>query len=141
MSSEVSSEFLESLAPDEPKGPINAYNPKYVFALEDRGIYFADNEPEKTPSNLDELTRAIFGSRDSPEPDDISAMNLRILMRKAPNESATVQSILPKIIPIEELSIDSKASTVPEQQSHRKIMIDPNAKPLLTTIKPDRTVS
>ena len=55
-------------------------------------------------------------------------------------ESATVQSILPEIIPIEELSIDSKASTVPEQQWHRKIMIDPKAKPLLTTIKPDRTV-
>ncbi|KAL2057954.1 hypothetical protein ABVK25_001571 [Lepraria finkii] len=121
MSSEVSSELLDSLALDEPKGTINAYKPKYVFALEERGIYFADDEPEKTPSNLDELTGAIFGSR-------------------APNEYAIVQSILPKIIPIEELSIDSEASTVPEQQWHRKIMIDPNAKPLLKNIKPDRTV-
>ena len=73
MSSEVSSELLQSLAPDEAKGTINAYNPKYVVAHEDRGIYFADDEPEKTLSNLDELTRAIFGSRDSPELDDISA--------------------------------------------------------------------
>ena len=82
ISSEVSSELLDSLALDEPKGTINAYKPKYVFALEERGIYFADDEPEKTPSNLDELTGAIFGSRDSPKPDDVLAVNLRIFVRK-----------------------------------------------------------
>ena len=94
MSSEFSSELLESLAPDEPKGTINAYDPKYVFPLEDRGIYFADDELEKTPSNLDIVPSQMTHQQDS----------------------ATVQSILPKIIPVEELGIDSKASTVPEQQ-------------------------
>lgn len=139
-SSEAASEMLENFAPDEPKGTINAYNQKYIFALEDKGISFADDEPDNMPSNLDELTKAIFAAREVPEPDDEAARTLRILMRNAPNESAIVQNILPEIIPIKALEIDKKTSTAPDQLWHRKIMIDPNVKPFLTTIKPNRTI-
>lgn len=138
--SEVDSERVENLAPDEPKGTINAYSPNYLVALEDRGIYFADDEPEILPENFEKLSAAIFASRTTSEPGEGDAARLRILMRKAPNESATVQSILPKILPIEDLEVDKKSSTVPEQKWQRSIMIEPDSKPSLTTVKPDRTI-
>ena len=138
--SDIRSELVQSNAPEEPKGAINAYSPNYLVALEERSIFFSDDEPEQYPSNLVELTKAIFASRTDPDPDDAAARTLRILMRSAPNESATVQSILPKLVPIEELVLDTKTSTAPDQRWHCKIMIKPDGKPALTAPKPDMTI-
>ena len=57
---------------------INAYDPEYITALNERGIYFADDTNEEDlPRGFDELWKAILAPRDSPKPDDIDAKSLR----------------------------------------------------------------
>ena len=127
---------------DEPRGAINAYDEGYSAALQDKGIYFADaEEPDKDPSNIQGLMTAVSAARTNyTDRDNKAAMDLRVLMRKATNESETVQSILPEIVPVRELKIDNDISTAPEQFWDRKAMIGPTDKPMLTAPKPDRAI-
>ena len=127
---------------DEPRGAINAYDEGYSAALQDKGIYFADaEEPDKDPSNIQALMTAVSATRTNyTDPDNNAARDLRIRMKKATNESETVQSVLPEIVPVRELQIENDVSTAPEQKWSRKAMIGPREKPMLTAPKPDRTI-
>lgn len=118
----------------------NAYQPDYQSLLEDRDIFFADDNAELVPSDLADLKKAIYASRGSSEPDEAAATILRKQIRKAPNEAATIQSILPKVVPLEELMNDEKLSTSLEQYWSRSCLIGPEMKPRLAVPKPDRTI-
>ena len=125
----------------EPNGAVNAEHPSYLTGLDQRGIYFADDEPDKDPSNIQALKKAISAKRSNYiAPDNTAARELRIRARQAPNESAIVQSVLPMIAPIGELEMDGDISTTPDQRWHRTVMIRPDEPQMLTAPKPDRTI-
>ena len=124
----------------EPKGTISAYHANYPNALTRRGIVFADGATDELPSNLEALKKALKKKRDVSGPDDTAAMRLGKLIDKAHTQQATVQKILPKVIPLEELDFSDEFYTVPGQLWDRRIMVAPNAKPSLTAPKPDMTI-
>jgi hypothetical protein len=137
--SDMASQSFEDLASDASSGTINAYHSRFEPELNLRGIYFADDDG-KYPSNINDVKSAVFAARGSPDPDEVDAKNFRKRIRKAPNESATVQSILPKIVPLEALMDSDTDSTAPEQLWNRRALLRPDLKPALTTPKPDRTI-
>ena len=109
---------------DEPKNAINADDPCYFRGLKERGIYFADDESDKDPSNIQELMKAVSAKRPKHAgPDGTAARTLRIRARKALNESAMVQSVLPEIVPLPELWRANDISTTPDQKWHHMVMI------------------
>ncbi len=136
----MASQSLESLASDASTDTINAYHPQFETELNLRRIYCAEDELDQSPSNLGEVTEAVFAARKSPDPNETDARNFRKRIRKAPNESATVQSILPKIVPLEDLMDSDTASTAPDQPWHRRLLSYHKLKPCLATPKPDNTV-
>ena len=126
---------------DEPEDAINADHPAYSGGLHERGIDFADDEPDKDPSNIQELMKAVSAERlNYVVPSGTAARNLRIRARKACNESAMVQSILPGFVPLTELEEANDISTTPDQKWHRMVMIRPDEPQLLRAPKPDRTI-
>jgi len=138
---DAKSESSEFHPPDEPKCAINAYHANYARALTYHGIYFADWTPDLWPSNLKGVQDAISAKRDSPEPDDKMAALLRFVMHESRSESATVASILPKIIPLAEIESDMVyAHSTSEQLWRRKIMIEPDKHISVTTLNPDRAI-
>ena len=127
---------------DEPSAAINANVSKYSATLTYKGIYFAHTEQsDKDPSNMKELMRAVSAPRFSyTGPNDNDARDLRIIMRKASNESELVLSVLPQVIPLAELQLDNDISTAPEELWHRDTMIGPTEIPMLPMLKPNRTI-
>ncbi|KAI4126370.1 MAG: hypothetical protein LQ347_005002 [Umbilicaria vellea] len=136
----MDSQSVPSVASDTSSGSINAYNIRFEPELNLRGVYFADDEPDKAPANLLMFHEAILKSRDSPEPDETDARNFRKRIRKAPNEAAIVRTVKPKIVPDEQLADDDTASMATEQLWQRANLLCPDRKPVLSTPKPDTTI-
>ena len=132
---------INSWLSDEPEDAINADDPRYFRGLKERGIYFADDEPDKDPSNIQELMKAVSAKRPNyAGPDGTAARNLRIRARKVLNESGMVQSVLPEIVPLPELWRANDISTTPDQKWHRMVMMRPDEPQLLAAPKPNRTI-
>ena len=66
----------------------------------------------------------------------MAAKELRILARKAPNESEVVLSVLPMTTPIRELFLDGDISTTPNQKWHGSVMMRPSPRGRLTGLQP-----
>ncbi len=137
--SEASSALPESLELEETKGTISPYNPMYLVELNGRGIDFADETFDKLPSNLHDLKKALKEQRSDSGPNDKAARVFWEHLEIAHGKTF-LYYILPKIVPLDALDADDATYTVPEQQWYRKIMIEPNAKPALTAVKPDQTI-
>ena len=132
---------VNSWLSDEPKDAIDADHPSYSRGLKKKGIYFADDKPDKDPSNIQELMKAVCAERPNyTAPDSTAARNLRIPARKALNESAMVQSVLPDIVPLTELWRANDISTTPDQKWHRMIMVRPDEPQLLRAPKPNWSI-
>ena len=141
MISGASSALPETIVVEETKGTINAYSHEFWDALSGRGIEFANDAVDKMPSNLGALKKALKKKRSDSGPDDTEARRLRTLMvDNTNNEPAIMLKILPTIVPLGALDADDATYTVPHQQWSRKVMIEPNAKPALASIKPDVTI-
>lgn len=126
---------------DETKDAINADDPSYSERLKEKGIYFADDEPDKDPSKIRELMKAVSAKRPNyTAPDRTAARGLRIRARKTVNESAMIQDVLPDIVPLTELWRAKDISTTPEQKWHRMVMIRPDEPELLRAPKPNWTI-
>ena len=82
----MSSDVSESGTSEAESGSMNAYDPQYRNALEDRDIFFAKNRD--TPPDFHELREAMLLPRDSPEPDDLKAKTFRAQLTDANNESS-----------------------------------------------------
>ena len=139
ISLEKSDQMADSTTTEEQKCSIGPYNPDYKSALEDRGIVFADDQDDLVPADLADLKEAILAPRKGPGPDEAAAKILRKQISRLPNEAAVVQSILPKVVPLEEIMNETLLSTSPEQFWSRKCLIAPELKPTVATPKPDRT--
>lgn len=126
---------------DEPEGAVNAEHSSYLTGLIERGIYFADDEPDKYSSNIKTSMKDISAQRPNyAAPSHTAARELRIIAGKALNKSEVVLSVLPMIVPIRELLLDDDISTTPNEKWHRSVMIRPDELQMLTAPKPNRTI-
>ena len=116
---------------------INAYDSEYVTALKERGIVLTDSTREDLPRGPDELWKAILAPRDSPEPNDSDAESLRQDVTDATNECATVEDMLPKLVPLEAIKRDEDSVTVTNRLWKRTLGLSPELKLSLTTPKPE----
>ena len=137
-SSNMVSGDSESVTSEAESESINAYDPEYRNALEDRNIFFADGKDP--PLNFDELWEAMIRPRESLGPDDIEAENLRAQLSDANNESASVQDILPQLVPLMSPQSGKDTAYVKDQLWRRDIGLQPELKPTLTAPKPDVTI-
>lgn len=136
-SKSLSSNMSES-ATTEAQGSINAYDPEYRNALEERDIYFADDKAP--PHDFQNLWEAMWLPRESPELADIQAETFRAQLTDAGNESAAVKDILPQLVPLMSIQLDRNAADVKGQLWRREIALQPDLTPTLTTPKPDVTI-
>lgn len=132
------SEVSESVISEAQSGSINAYDPEYRNALEDRDIFFAVGED--LPFNVHELWKAMLQPRDSPGPDDIEAENFRAQLTNANNGSASVKDMIPQLVPLMSLQLEKDTAYVKDQLWRRDVALQPDLKPTLTTPKPDVTI-
>ena len=137
-SSNMVSGVSESVTSEAQSGSVSAYDPEYRNALEDRDIFFADDKDP--PSNFHDLWEAMLRPRESPGPDDIEAETFRAQLTDANNESASVQDILPQLVPLMSLQSEKDTAYVKDQLWRRDIALQPELKPTLTTPKPDVTI-
>ena len=132
------SEVSESVISEAQSGSINAYDPEYRNALEDRDIFFAVGKD--LPFNFHELWKAMLQPRDSPGPDDIEAENFRAQLTNANNGSASVKDMIPQLVPLMSLQLEKDTAYVKDQLWRRDVALQPDLKPTLTTPKPDVTI-
>lgn len=124
----------ETIISEAQSGPsLNAYDPEYRDALENRDISFADSKD--TPPDFHELWEAMLKPRESPGAEDIKAKTFR-----AEAESASVQDILPQLMPLNSLRSEKDTAFVKNQLWRRDIALQSEIKPTLTTPKPDVTI-
>ena len=117
---------------------INAYDPEYLKALYKRRVFFANGFPGERPPGLDELWEVLLASRKSPEPDQDAINALREHICDATTERATVEGVVPKLIPIDALTLNIGAISVTDMVW--KSALNTELKPSLTAPKPDRTI-
>lgn len=140
----VSSADSESMADDtivtkDSKASANAYDSEFEKFLKYRGIFYADNKIV-LPSDLMDLEQAIYSPRPGSEPDKAAADILRRQIGQCTNEVATVSSILPKVVPLEEIINTETLSLAQDSSWCRQCIIPGPMKPDLTVPKPDKTI-
>ena len=129
----------ESVTSEAQSGSMNAYDPGYRDALEDRDVFFADGRDP--PPDFHEIWEAMLRPREGPGRDDIEVEIFRAELTEASNESASVQNILPQLVPLISLRSEKDTAFVQDQLWRRDIALQPELKPTLTTPKPDVTIA
>ncbi len=137
-SSKLVSDVNESVTSEAESGSINAPDPEYHNALQDRDIYFADHKD--APPNLHDLWEAMLLPEESLGPDDIEAENIRAHLTNGNNESESVKNYLPQLVPFMSMQLDKDTAYVGDQLWRCDIALQPDLKPSLTTPKPDVTI-
>ena len=132
--SKMLSDLSQSVTSKAQSGSINASDPEYHNALQDRDIYFADDKDP--PPNFYDLRGATLLPKESPGPDDIEAENSRAYLTDA-NESASVKEFLSQLVPLMSMQLDKETACAKDQLWRRDIALHPDLKPTLTTPKPD----
>ena len=138
-SSDMVSGVSESVTSGASTGPsMNAYDPAYEDALQDRDIFFADDK--EPPPDFHELWEAMLQARKSPGPDHMEAEVFRAELNEVKNGSANVHDILPQLVPLSSLRVGKDTAFVKDQLWRRDIALQPKLQPTLTTPKPHVTI-
>jgi hypothetical protein len=126
-----------SVSETQSETSVGPTDPDYESRLRARRIYSKRTTVE--PSNLEEVKAALAATRNSPEPDDITAKKLRRRVQKSGNEGGAMQALLPQLLPIIDRHWDSKNDTFSiDQQWDRYNLPEPDIRPLLKPPKPDQ---
>ena len=116
---------------------INAYDPEYLKALEERRVFFANDLSDEPPPGLDKLWEVLLAPRKSPEPDQDNIDALREQYCDSRSERAAVECILPELIPFYSLAHNTGAISVTDMVW--KSELNTELKPSLMAPKPART--
>ena len=132
------SEMSQSLASTHSDRSVKPTDSEYEALLNERGV-FPNSDMVLEPSNLEDITRALASTRNSPGPDDITAKNFPKRVLKSGNEGGIMQGLLPKVLPIIEHFWDSKDNAHPvNQQWDRQMLLQPEMQPSISPAKPDQ---
>jgi hypothetical protein len=126
-----------SVSETQSETSVGPTDPDYESRLRARKIYTERTTVE--PSNLGEVKAALAATRDSPEPDDITAKKFRRRVQKSGNEGGAMQALLPQLLPIIDRYWDSENDAFSiDQQWDRYNLPEPDVRPLLKPPKPDQ---
>lgn len=84
-------------------GSINAYDPAFEQALNDRYVFFFNGNLDALPNNLVELQTAVFAQTGSAKPPKGQAGLVRRLLTRVRGEPDMVSQVMPDIVPFEML--------------------------------------
>lgn len=119
---------------------INAYDPAFEQALNDRYVFFFKGKLNELPNNLDTLRAAVFSQTSTAKPPKGQAGLVRRLLARVRGEPDMVSQVMPEIVPFERLKREESTEVAVNQLWRRCLAIDPNIKPSLATPKPDVTI-
>jgi hypothetical protein len=120
---------------------INSTDPSFELELNRRRAFFGHQDTQ-TPDDLEHVEHELSSSRTSPEPDETYLASFQRRLRNSCNEAAVVQSVMPKLVPIDELLDREDVITVPNQQWDKEcgLPVPPSAQYRISPPKPDQTV-
>lgn len=135
-----------SMASDNTEGSeatnasINAYDPGYETALNERFVFLYKGKPEAVPKDVGKMRGAVFATNKSSKPPKEHAGLVRSLLSKISGEPDVVSQILPKVVPLQQLQMNDQKEVAVDQYWRRCLALDPDLKPSLSTPKPDLTI-
>lgn len=121
-------------------GSLNAYDPAYEQALNDRYVFFFKGKPDELPNDLDKLQTAVFAQTSTNKPPEGQAGLVRRLLARVRGEPDMVSQIMPEIVPFERLKREESTEVAINQLWRRYLALDPDIKPSIATPKPDVTI-
>ena len=102
---------------------INAYSPHFETELRRRHVFFLRGRTEHNPVDIADFKAFVARERRSPEPTEEDVHRIRVKADKSRNEAAVVQSILPELLPLDELYTCDDFETIPNQQWDKRVML------------------
>ncbi|MCJ1278394.1 hypothetical protein MMC21_006209 [Puttea exsequens] len=114
---------------------INAYDPGYETALNDRFVFLYKGKPKAVPKDVAEIRAAVFAMNKGPKPPKENAGLVRSLLSEISGEPEMVSQILPKVVPLEQLQMNDQKEVAVDQYWRRCLALDPDLKPSFSTPK------
>ena len=118
---------------------VNGYDPGFENELRRRGVSFLTDSDTEMPDGFEEYEEALARKRETPEPEEATLIQIRGRLRKASNKGGIMQSILPKIVPIERIWDSGSLATVPNHLWNKQLCLPGFDGVALSTPKPDQT--
>ena len=109
---------------------VNAYSPHFETELRRRHVFFLRGRTEHNPIDIDDFKSSVSRERGSPEPTEEDVHRIRVKADKSRNEAAVVQSILPELLPLDELYTSDDIETIPNQQWDKRVTLPVPALPM-----------
>ncbi|MCJ1407304.1 hypothetical protein MMC19_001375 [Ptychographa xylographoides] len=117
---------------------LSAYDARFIDELERRNIYFADHQDVPQPQNLDEILELVDKREENAPHLELQARNYRKILDTSGNEADVMQSLVPKVLPVEAIRLSDNECTVANQQWGRHVLHRSELRPLLAAPKPDQ---
>lgn len=122
------------------KVSINAYDPGFETALNERFVFLYKGKPTFLPKDVGKIQAAVFTTNETSKPTKEQADLVRSLLSKISGEPDMVSQILPKVVPLEQLQMNDQKEVAVDQYWRRCLALDPDLYPSLCTPKPDLTI-
>lgn len=131
---------VDSVDSGASEASINAYDPEYEAALNERSVFFYRGKPEGIPRDVSEVRAAVFAKGKASKPLKTQAKLVRSLLPQIILKSDVVAQILPQIVSFEDLQKDGQKAIAVDQHWRRCLALNPDTPPSLSTPKPDLTI-
>lgn len=102
---------------------INAYSPHFETELRRRRVFFLRGRTEQNPIDVNDFKSFVSRARGSPEPTEEDVQRIRVKADRSRNEAAVVQSILPELLPVDDLYTSDDFETIPNQQWDKRVSL------------------
>ena len=117
---------------------LSAYNPRFTDELERRNIHFADHQDVPQPQNLVNIVEVIDKREENAPHLGLQARNYRKILDTSGNEADVIQSLVPKVLPVEEIRLSDNECTIANQQWAQHVLHHSELRPSLAAPKPDQ---
>ena len=102
---------------------INAYSPHFETELRRRRVFFLRGRTDHNPTDINDFKSFVSRERGSPEPTEEDVQRIRVKADRSRNEAAVVQSILPELLPVDNLYTSDDFETIPNQQWDKRVSL------------------
>jgi hypothetical protein len=125
----VSSDRTESLS---------AYDARFNDELERRNIYFADHQDFSQPQNIDKILEVLDRRKENTPQLELQARNYRKILDTSGNEADAMQSLVPKVLPVDAIRLSDHECTIANQQWGRHVLHRSELRPSLAAPNPTK---
>jgi hypothetical protein len=117
---------------------LSAYNARFTDELERRNIHFADHQDVPQPQNLVDILEVIDKREENTPHLELQARNYRKILDTSGNEADVIQSLVPKVLPVEAVRLSDNECTIANQQWAQHVLHHSELRPSLAAPKPDQ---